>query len=701
MLKIIKSFTSLGANSSEELKIKAWDKIDEVRGNASNKIKGTLLTTTNTVSGLIQSPKLILPFSQNNDINTPAYVLCLGTLNLSRDKDNAFSKSYHYLNVSIKGTQLQYFESLLLWQKYEVESLRQSLADDKIFNGLNEKVFNVIEELEIYFKVGKKRKSDELNAKDYSMADLTLDGKVSDIRVNMTSKRYNSLINFNKMIEITGKNLTSKIMLYEKQDILNNSTKMGMIRKRGATIEYWSKQFAVLSGFYLYFYNEDIDNSDTYESYFYLKDAVVNVYEDEELGNVFSIMNDQYDFFIYVQDEETMKSWIKELHNKIYDINNIVDDFGTSNALAETQSGHFERGTIKDRPEANLISINLTFEKLEYTMINDNYSKFLRLKLNEMNLSSNSLCKVDVDQDGNIIAYDKKYSTIIDIDIKKIKITDIENKLVIAESFQTVYASIKILDKSSKFYQGDSLTIEFNFERVAVNFLPESIKKMVAFLKDTEYKEYDSLKSNMSKNYSRSYEESKEDRNSDRFSKTFKKDDIAKDNFDIIGSKSIMKLLLSFKTTNFVWVNPNNKNPLVVINAENLQPIYEQRQGVHQLDITCTNMPVTCVSPIFGTFDLITMNVEDPQNYQTKAPFDLHCEFYKEGVEIDGKKVPNKIILSLDEISLFYQQENVFRIKDYFFEQFLDAITGGTVPETNSEKFYPWDKSVKNMLDDK
>jgi hypothetical protein len=73
--KIIKSFTSLGMKSSEELRLNAWDKFQDIKDNTQEKIQSALLKTTNILNGQIQDPKLVLPFIQNNDLNNPAYVL--------------------------------------------------------------------------------------------------------------------------------------------------------------------------------------------------------------------------------------------------------------------------------------------------------------------------------------------------------------------------------------------------------------------------------------------------------------------------------------------------------------------------------------------------------------------------------------------------------------------------------------------------
>jgi hypothetical protein len=62
-------------------------------------------------------------------------------------------------------------------------------------------------------------------------AKYTFDGKVSDIIINMTSEKYNHLINMKHMVEMNGKHLASKIMINEKEDILKFATKTGPMWK--------------------------------------------------------------------------------------------------------------------------------------------------------------------------------------------------------------------------------------------------------------------------------------------------------------------------------------------------------------------------------------------------------------------------------------------------------------------------------------
>ena len=246
-------------------------------------------------------------------------------------------------------------------------------------------------------------------------------------------------------------------------------------------------------------------------------------------------MNYQHHFIIYVQDENTMKSWLKELNKKIFDIGNIVDDFGGSKVQEEKVNLKNPKTSFTNELDAILLSVKLNFENLEYNMINDDFSKFLNLKLSGMQFYSNTVTKANINSETEqVVSFNKKYSTLLEIDLNKIKISDISNKMVLSESFNTVKASIKILDKTSKSYQGDSLVITFKFDKIAINFLPESIKKMVKFLKNTDYKENDNNKQGLLKKSSSLNEEVNNNNYRDTLSSNLNKE---KDDFDLIGTK--------------------------------------------------------------------------------------------------------------------------------------------------------------------
>jgi hypothetical protein len=151
MIKIIYSFTSLRMSSNEELKMKAWDKFHSVKENTGEKLQQHFYQTTNLIRLSIHNPKVIIPFAQNNDLKSPAYVLSLGNLNLSTNEENANEENYEYINISLEGTQFQYFKSMSLWHQYEVAPARMTFA------GFNNYIFSIIEELAIHFKIGRRK----------------------------------------------------------------------------------------------------------------------------------------------------------------------------------------------------------------------------------------------------------------------------------------------------------------------------------------------------------------------------------------------------------------------------------------------------------------------------------------------------------------------------------------------------------------
>lgn len=625
LIKIIKTFTSIGMKSSEELKLNAWDKFQEVKDKSQEKIQSALFKTTNIMNGSILDPKLVLPFTQNNDMNKPAYVLCLGNLQLKANKQNLDEPLYNYLNVSIKGTQLQYFESLRLWQRYERDCLRVSLAGDELFNGLNQSVFNVIEELDMFFKFGIKKKLMTLTDEKNLHAQFVIEGNVSDIKVNMTSERYNSILNFNKMIEMSSKNFTSKIILHEKEDIMNMATSTGYLRKRGDTLQYWRKQYAVLSGSYLYFYPEDFENADSYESWFYIGDSIVGVYEeaDEDMQNVFFIDNHHSTVFLYVTEEDIMKEWIKILRERVYEISNIVQDLDLEKSK-KTEVDITSLNKLKSEiPEIKVFDINLDFENVEYNMIDEDFSKFLTFNISGMSLTSETTTRGDIAQNNDRIrSYDNKYSHCVAVGIKKFKINDMINEVVILESFNQVNATVNILNKNSKIYEGDNIVINFEFDFLSVNFLPKSIKWMISFFKRMDY-EHDQMIKNSGFRRSSTIEERKEESKYDNElkpinknyklqstdSKTDRSSNVDADDYmNVLGSKSILKVNLNIKQAKLVMLNPIKMTPFIFMDMTSLLPKYELFQGFHSLKITGESLKTKAESPIFGIFDVIDVN---------------------------------------------------------------------------------------------
>jgi len=424
----------------------------------------------------------------------------------------------------------------------------------------------------------------------------------------MTSERYNSLINFNKMIEITSKNFSSNIILHEKEEILKMAVKAGSIRKRGDTLEYWDMYFAVLSGSYLYFYPEDVENADSYDSWIYLKDAVITIDrgdEEDEAGHIFLVSNSNTTLYLYANDEREVKEWIKCIREKVYEIGSINDSFSN-----KTNNKEHEKGgsfcNLEDIPEISIFSVNLYFENVEYNMINDDYTKFLNFKISDMSLKSETTTRGEFSSyDGMPKSINNQYSQICQMEIKKISIYDTGNEIIMIESFNPLNLTVSILSKSAKAYKGDKVVIDFKVDFGRINFLPKSFKQMITFFKRVNYEganasmmkdcgRVDSLNEslratvNLRLNKSRRMNIMESDDSNDNMSKITDDDDIV-----TLTTKNVLKLNIVSNKLKMTLINPINMNPFVHINIDRFSVVYELFQVHHQLNMNSNYLSIS------------------------------------------------------------------------------------------------------------
>ena len=148
--------------------------------------------------------------------------------------------------------------------------------------------------------------------------------------------------------------------------------------------------------------------------------------------------------YLYSSDEESMRSWIKEIRERIFEIKNLTENYEKQSNSNEIRITQQMRTSMLNNPEVKVFEMNLFFEKLEYNMINDNdFSKFLSFAISEMNLNFETTTKADiVYQNERIRSFDRKYSHMIGTEIQKIKVHDCANSIILIESVNKVDLSI-------------------------------------------------------------------------------------------------------------------------------------------------------------------------------------------------------------------------------------------------------------------
>ena len=248
------------------------------------------------------------------------------------------------------------------------------------------------------------------------------------------------------------------------------------------------------------------------------------------------------------------------LRSRKFEIKTLTEGYETQSTTNEIRITQQMRTSMLNNPEVKVFQMNLEFEKLEYNMINDDFSKFLSFTISEMNLNFETTTKADiVYQNERIRSFDRKYSYIIEADIQKIKVHDLANSIFLIESINPVNLSIWILNKNSTHFKGDTFWISVFIDIVHLNFLLDSVKKMIMFFRHVDFQE---PKANANKQKRKSNEklneEVKEDINSKEFDQAIvfhlNENDIQrradkrlfKDNKNLFTEKSIIKLNLVF-----------------------------------------------------------------------------------------------------------------------------------------------------------
>jgi hypothetical protein len=118
------------------------------------------------------------------------------------------------------------------------------------------------------------------------------------------------------------------------------------------------------------------------------------------------------------------------------------------------------------------------------------------------------------------------------------------------------------------------------------------------------------------------------------------------------------------------------------------------------------NVLIDCNSPVFEEFNVVRLDRDIPMingGFKEKFPFRIDIKIYNEEHMKPDQKISVTTKLDIDGLVLFYQQENVMRIKDYFFDKFLNAITGGgedpnkSASMSQTQKWFVTNKGLVNQ----
>ncbi|CAD8164451.1 unnamed protein product [Paramecium pentaurelia] len=358
-----------------------------------------------------------------------------------KQKKHHKSQNYDNYVMKLKSVQLQYFSSIHYFYNYQKLSQTQRGLD--ILNNplrMRSKKDDVLEdfsmELNLYFK-----KSTQVN--------------IPKTKINFELPSLKASINpempyiFQKLMQtindLSADQSLSSILQQEKSKLIKYSSCKGILRKRGKFLRSWSSYFAVLSGWYIYLYQNESDVD--YNQYVGLRDVVVSEsQQDIGVQNSFKIKSKKEIIYFQAKTAQEKNRWFKFIQQKIHDIKTKTGNLriGSENTVPlqnDKSKREFEQ-TVKQVPKQNdelltkyrfqikRFQIELKYNLKSEILITFDQIKLLSLSGITDNYQEFTIDSISIEDHGQSILRSIHYSQPNTPNILKVKQNMTENKLL-------------------------------------------------------------------------------------------------------------------------------------------------------------------------------------------------------------------------------------------------------------------------------
>ncbi|CAD8167119.1 unnamed protein product [Paramecium pentaurelia] len=351
------------------------------------------------------------------------------------------SQNYDNYVMKLKSVQLQYFSSIHYFYNYQ--KLSQTQRGMEILNNplrMRSKKYDVLEdfsmELNLYFK-----KSSQANLPQTKI-NFELPSLTASINpeVPYTFQKLMQTIN-----DLSADQSLSSILQQEKSKLIKYSSCKGILRKRGKFLRSWSSYFAVLSGWYIYLYQNESDVD--YNQYVGLRDVVVSeAQQDIGVQNSFKIKSKKEIIYFQAKTAQEKNRWFKFIQQKIHDIKTKTNNLkiGSENTVPQQNDKgrrEFEQ-TTKQMPKLNdelltkyrfqikRFQIELKYNQQSEILITFDQIKLLSLSGINDNYQEFTINSISIEDHGQSILRSIHYSQPNTPNILKVRPSITENKLL-------------------------------------------------------------------------------------------------------------------------------------------------------------------------------------------------------------------------------------------------------------------------------
>ncbi|EAR90561.2 PH domain protein (macronuclear) [Tetrahymena thermophila SB210] len=390
----------------DQLKQKAKDKIAE----QIEKKQSSLSETMKNASVLklkidLESPVIVLPFKTDGSLTNECWVLNLGNLSVYTLEDilkptlPIQMKVFDMFSISLSKIKLSYFPSIEYYNNY-IANLSDLLMN--IQSPAEKRYFHTIEEFSIKVRIimVKGPAQGKVNRPN-----MQIKGGIDQINLKLKPSIYKKLLKLGQCFAVPDEEKrrnslqTLDQVELEKNLLLKNSTKIGIIYKRGNALKTWEKYNGILSGGYLYLFENPKDLKPV--EYIWVKNSTITPMDENLVGfnSAFNVKNRYVDAYFACEKSNLSQQWmeaIDQVKTTTFLQNTITDDeiqqlieFQEKQESEEISPENKKKSSEQNSQYFDVVQMEVSFElgQIQLSMFDENkyYQKpFLAFQTNKL-----------------------------------------------------------------------------------------------------------------------------------------------------------------------------------------------------------------------------------------------------------------------------------------------------------------------------
>ena len=435
--KVINSLISffLVLNAQETVKTAAWDTFQEIQDSTQETLTDLFYKQSRfEIAVRASGPRIRMPSQEG------FFFLSLGQFSMNNKETS--DENYEEFDISLSSLELKYerdSESIIIVPSFGISS---SL---------------------LHLKSLIKEKKWKIHDKDLDLLpDIIINGEIPRIRVKLSPSVYHQLLTITDNISLE-LDFTNTIHL-DKKDIIKSSKLITKLRKQGTGLQNWSQYIGILSGAYIYFFNNE--KEPIASTYYYIKDCSLALHP--SLPNTLLMQNRFGECILSFSREKEYLKWLDVLSDQVL-------KFQTSKSAAKSNL------TQKIDFEKSLISSKLRIPEISIKLCNEDGVALSELSIGEVVASSKARsCDVGVSASlGSLVLKDlQRHSSSIHFKTLARSIDSLSGLM----DLQLLYYT-----SSSPLYEGIDLVVKFKLGKAEVNWNPDIISSILSFFTFAEY----------------------------------------------------------------------------------------------------------------------------------------------------------------------------------------------------------------------